>query len=80
VTGPRSPPDDWLDSAKLAAGFESERKVVWRDTALSVSQIAEMLDYAEASTFTRAFRHWSGSTPCAWRRQALARDPGDKAG
>jgi AraC-like DNA-binding protein len=51
-----------------------------RDTALDVSQIAEMLDYAEASTFTRAFRRWSGSTPSAWRRQALARDAGRKAG
>jgi AraC-like DNA-binding protein len=59
--------------------FELARQLL-RDTALDVSQIAEMLDYAEASTFTRAFRRWSGSTPSAWRRQALARDAGRKAG
>jgi len=26
-----------------------------------------MLDYADASAFTRAFRRWSGTTPARWR-------------
>ena len=37
-------------------------------TALDVGQIAELLGYARASVFTRAFRRWSGTTPTAWRR------------
>jgi AraC-like DNA-binding protein len=32
-----------------------------------VAQIATMLDYADASAFTRAFRRWSGTTPARWR-------------
>jgi AraC-like DNA-binding protein len=34
---------------------------------MDVSQIADSLDYADASAFTRAFRRWSGTTPAAWR-------------
>jgi AraC-like DNA-binding protein len=26
-----------------------------------------VLDYADASAFTRAFRRWSGATPARWR-------------
>jgi len=36
-------------------------------SALDVSQIAAMLDYADASAFTRAFKRWSGTTPARWR-------------
>jgi len=34
---------------------------------MKVSQIAAMLDYADASAFTRAFRRWSDTTPARWR-------------
>jgi len=37
------------------------------DSAMEVSQIAALLDYADASAFTRAFRRWSGTTPTGWR-------------
>ena len=37
------------------------------DSAMEVSQIAALLDYADASAFTRAFRRWSGTTPAVWR-------------
>lgn len=37
------------------------------DSAMEVSQIAALLDYADASAFTRAFRRWSGTTPSRWR-------------
>jgi len=37
------------------------------DSAMPVSQIAALLDYADASAFTRAFRRWSGTTPARWR-------------
>jgi AraC-like DNA-binding protein len=35
----------------------------------SVGQIALTLGYADASSFTRAFRRWSGTTPARWRRR-----------
>jgi AraC-like DNA-binding protein len=37
------------------------------DSAQEIGQIAAMLDYANASAFTRAFRRWSGTTPADWR-------------
>lgn len=37
------------------------------DTEVPLGQIAAALDYSEASTFTRAFRRWSGEIPTAWR-------------
>lgn len=37
------------------------------DPALTVDEVAVLLGYAEASTFHRAFRAWTGSTPGAWR-------------
>jgi AraC-like DNA-binding protein len=33
----------------------------------SLSGIAKALGYAEASTFIRSFRRWSGTTPAQWR-------------
>ncbi len=44
-----------------------------RDTKMPLADIAALLDYADATSFTRAFRRWSGTTPGAWR-EAL-RDP-----
>jgi AraC-like DNA-binding protein len=39
------------------------------DTDLDVSQIAANLKYADARSFIRAFRRWSGTTPARWRAQ-----------
>jgi len=41
---------------------------------LDVAQVADALDYADASAFTRAFRRWSGDTPARWRTQSRARE------
>ena len=38
-----------------------------RDTNMLLVEIASILDYADAASFTRAFRRWSGTTPGAWR-------------
>jgi AraC-like DNA-binding protein len=40
-----------------------------RNTSLGVQEIAAVLDYADASAFTRAFRRWSATTPAVWRAQ-----------
>lgn len=36
----------------------------------TVEAIAEALGYAEARSFTRAFRHWTGRSPSGWRASA----------
>ena len=41
-------------------------------SGLDVSQIAVMLDYADASAFTRAFKRWSGVAPARWRARHVA--------
>lgn len=46
--------------------FEIARQIL-ENSAMEVSQIASLLDYADASAFTRAFRRWSGTTPARWR-------------
>ena len=44
-----------------------------KDTTLAIGEIAGILGYGGASSFTRAFRRWSGTTPGNWRkRQFLA--------
>jgi AraC-like DNA-binding protein len=37
-------------------------------TDLPLKQIAEGLNYAAPSAFTRAFQRWSGQAPSTWRR------------
>lgn len=54
--------------------FEIARQML-EDSAMDVSQIAGMLDYADASAFTRAFRRWSGTTPTQWRSERRAGKP-----
>lgn len=40
-----------------------------RDTHMNVSEIAEVLGYADVTAFTRAFRCWTNSPPAAWRAE-----------
>jgi AraC-like DNA-binding protein len=46
--------------------FEIARQML-EGSAMEISQIAELLDYAAPGVFTRAFRRWSGTTPAQWR-------------
>jgi AraC-like DNA-binding protein len=42
-----------------------------RKTSLSVVEIADLLNYAEATNFHRAFQRWNSTTPADYRQQAL---------
>jgi len=46
--------------------FEMARQLL-KNTSLKVGEIAESLGYSRASSFIRAFRGWSGTTPAQWR-------------
>jgi len=49
------------------------------DTDLAINQIAISLNYADARSFIRAFRRWSGTTPAQWRarqKQSRGANPG----
>jgi AraC-like DNA-binding protein len=49
--------------------FEISRQLL-KDTDMEIIQIASVLGYSNASSFTRAFRHWSSKTPARWRIEA----------
>lgn len=40
-----------------------------RDARLSLNEIAFLLGFSDASSFSRAFRRWTGVAPSAWREQ-----------
>ena len=46
------------------------------DGRLSVGEIADRLGFNDASTFYRAFRKWTGSSPGAWRSAAACGQAG----
>jgi AraC-like DNA-binding protein len=47
------------------------------DTDVALAEVAARLGYAEQTSFTRAFRRWSDTTPAAWR---AARRPVHRVG
>jgi AraC-like DNA-binding protein len=55
---------------ELLESLRREAASAWlQDPALSVDDVAVLLGYAEASTFHRAFRRWTGQSPGAWRQK-----------
>ena len=61
--------------------FEIARQALL-DTDVNVGHVAALLDYADASSFVRAFQRWSGKTPSQWRndqRRQEQRENGDQA-
>ncbi|MBZ0119629.1 MAG: helix-turn-helix transcriptional regulator [Sandaracinaceae bacterium] len=51
-----------LDQARAATA-----RAYLRDPALSLAEIAWLLGFSDQSTFSRAFKRWTGATPGAFR-------------
>lgn len=47
---------------------------------IAIAEVAFLLGFADASTFTRAFKRWTGETPARWRAQAASRRAPPPAG
>ncbi|MBV2131743.1 AraC family transcriptional regulator [Pseudomonas sp. MAP12] len=56
-----------LDNAR----YSVSRKLI-RETDMTLKEIAKALSYTDASSFTRAFRRWSGVSPEQWRKTRCA--------
>jgi AraC-like DNA-binding protein len=61
--------DTSLNQMLGARRYESAQRML-RDPAVPVASVAWSLGYADASTFSRAFRRWSGMTTSEWRKTA----------
>jgi AraC-like DNA-binding protein len=47
-------------------------RVLIKDTDMPLGEIAQVLGYADPSSFCRAFKRWSGVSPAEWRTTTLA--------
>lgn len=56
-----------LDDVRRAAALE-----YLRDRHVAISEAAYLLGFSEPSTFYRAFKRWTGSTPADYRRSQIA--------
>lgn len=56
---------EWISESVLL-----EARVLLHNPALSLAQIAEVLHFADQSTFGRFFRHQTGLSPARYRQQA----------
>ena len=43
-----------------------------REARIALNEIAFLLGFSDASSFSRAFRRWTGLSPTAWREQQSA--------
>ena len=66
-------------------GFQTLKDGLRRDTAISLLaqpgltllEVANRVGFSEASTFARAFKHWTGVAPGAYRLAHIATSPAD---
>jgi AraC-like DNA-binding protein len=55
--------------------YEIARQLL-SDTDMDTAAIADSLDYADASAFTRAFRRWTNTPPATWRAKIRSAESG----
>ena len=58
--------------------YEIARQLL-TDTLMPITEIAGVLEYADVSAFTRAFRRWTDTSPAAWRARTRAETQPAKA-
>jgi AraC-like DNA-binding protein len=64
--------DEGQSYQSLKDTLRKELAIVWlADSALSFSSIAARLGFADTSSFSKAFRKWSGSNPGHYRKVVL---------
>jgi AraC-like DNA-binding protein len=59
-----------LNTSHIEVAQDCQRLMAERllaEGALSIKQVADELGFASVSTFHRAFRRWTGSTPATWQ-------------
>jgi AraC-like DNA-binding protein len=61
-----------FQGSSLSALLQEERRdralLLLRSSELSIDDVADRLGYWSVQNFTRAFQHWTGKTPAAYRR------------
>jgi AraC-like DNA-binding protein len=57
-----------LDRARFAIS-----RMLLKETDMSTKAVSQLLNYSDAGSFNRAFRHRSGHTPLRWQQALQAR-------
>lgn len=66
--------DEGTGFSELVEQARRERaQLLLEDRALSASEVAFLLGYAEPAAFFRAFKRWTGQTPEGWRKRTAVR-------
>lgn len=56
--------------ALSAEGRRSQAELLLADDTLSISEIAEQLGFSDLSSFSQAFKRWTGLAPSVYRSRA----------
>jgi AraC-like DNA-binding protein len=66
--------DEGTSFRRLSADFRRQMaEVLLDDGRLSLADIADQLGFSDASSFSQAFKKWSGTAPSTFRRQSARR-------
>ncbi len=61
--------EDGLSFSELVEGEQKRRAfAALADTTIAIKEIAHMVGFSDSTTFHRAFKRWTGTTPAEYRR------------